>query len=144
MEVRHAVIIERSLEEVWGIFDDPKLLLEWQDAMVGYKQLKGKPDKAGSVSLQTIKRSSGDTELTVTLLERKAPSFSKSRYEGMQLPFTIANSFSEVEEEITEWSAVIDVKLNIVQKAIGPMLKGSLSDLAQQNGDEFKAFVESR
>lgn len=144
VEVEHAIVIERPLDEVWAVFDDPDLLLDWQDSLVAYEQIEGEPGATGSVSSQTIKRSSGEVELTVTVLDRRPPEFLKAHYEGLQLPFSISNTFISIDDETTEWHAVIDVRLNLMQKALAPVLKGPLSELAEKNGEDFKHFVESR
>lgn len=144
MEVEHAVVIERPLDEVWAIFDDPDLLLEWQSALVAYEQIEGEPGEDGSVSRQTIERSGREVELTVTVLDRREPEFMKLHYEGLQLPFEISNTFTSVDGSKTEWHAVIDVRLNLMQKALGPVLKGPLANLAEQNGEDFKHYAENR
>jgi hypothetical protein len=144
MEVEHSIVIERGRDEVWEIFEDPDMLVQWQENLISYEQVEGEPGATGSVSKQTIKRSGGETALTVTVVDRRDSEFSESKYEGMQLPFTIANSFKSVGKNKTEWHAVIDVRLNIVQKALAPVLKGSLAELIEQNGAQFKQFVESR
>ncbi len=144
MEVEHAIVIERPLEEVWAIFDDPDLLLQWQSALVAYEQIEGDPGEDGSVSRQTIERSGREVELTVTVLDRREPEFMKMHYEGLQLPFEISNTFTSVDGNKTEWHAVIDVRLNLMQKALGPVLKGPLADLTEQNGEDFKRFAERR
>lgn len=144
MEVEHAVVIDRPLEVVWEAFDDPDLLLQWQHRIIRYQQISGRHDEIGSVSRQTILRSGEEVELTVTLIDRRPPEFSKSQYEGLPFPFTIANTFTSVDGDATEWHAVIDVRLNLVQMALAPVLKGALEKLAEQNGEDFKRFVESR
>lgn len=144
MEVEHVTVIDKPIDEVWAAFDDPDLLVEWQTRLIEYEQIEGAPDEVGSVSKQTIHRSKGNVELTVTLLDRRDGEFSQSRYEGMQLPFTISNTFTAIDDDTTEWHVVVDVRLNLMQKALGPVLKGPLTDLSEQNGEDFKKFVESR
>lgn len=144
MVVEHAVMIKRPLVEVWAVFDDPDELLEWQDSLVGYERVEGEPGEIGSVSRQIIERSGGETDLTVTLVDRRPPEFSKSQYEGLRLPFTISNTFTAIDGGSTEWHAVLDVRLNLMQKALGPVLKNSLEDLAEQNAENFRRYVERR
>lgn len=144
MEVEHVTVIEKPIADVWSAFDDPDQLVEWQERLKSYEQIEGASDEIGSVSLQTIRRSKGDLELTVTLLDRREGEFSQSRYEGMQLPFTISNTFTEIDDDTTEWHVVVDVRLNLMQKALAGVLKGPLTELAEQNGEDFKKFVESR
>lgn len=144
MEIEHAVVIDRPLDEVWTAFDDPELIVEWQEALVACEQISGEPGENGSVSRQRVKRSDGEAELTVTLLSRRPPEFSKSQYEGLRLPFSISNTFKVVDDDTTEWHAVVDVRLNLMQTVLTPALKVALKDLVEQNGEDFKRFVESR
>jgi hypothetical protein len=144
MVVEHAVTIERPLSEVWAVFDDPVLLVEAQGMILAYEQVSGDPAAAGSVSRQTIENSDGGVDLTVTLLDRRPPEFSKSQYEGLLLPFTISSTFTAIDDRLTEWHAVIDLRLNILQTALGPLLKGTLADQAERNAEDFKRYVESR
>lgn len=144
MEIEHAVVIDRPLDEVWTAFDDPELIVEWQKALVACEQISGEPGENGSVSRQRVKRSDGEAELTVTLLSRRPPEFSKSHYDGLRLPFSISNTFKVVDDDTTEWHAVVDVRLNLMQTALTPALKVALKDLVEQNGEDFKRFVESR
>lgn len=142
MEVEHVTVIEKPIDEVWTAFDDPDQLVKWQKRLKSYEQVEGASDEIGSVSTQTIHRSSGDLELTVTLLDRREGEFSQSRYEGMQLPFTISNTFTAIDGDTTEWHVVVDVRLNLMQKALAAVLKGPLTDLAEQNGEDFKKYAE--
>lgn len=143
MEVEHVTVIEKPIDEVWAAFDDPGQLVKWQDRLLSYEPVEGAPDEIGSVSRQTIRRSGDEVELTVTLLDRRDGEFSQSRYEGMQLPFTISNTFTAVDDDTTEWHVVVEVRLNLMQKALGPVLKGPLTELADQNGEDFKKYAES-
>jgi uncharacterized protein YndB with AHSA1/START domain len=144
MKVEHAVVIERPREEVWAVFDDPELMVEWQGNLLEYEQLEGESDEIGSISRQTIKNVGVKSDLTVTLLERDEPELSSSHYEGAQVPFTVINTFSDLGDGTTEWHAELEVRLGLVQKALAPILKPLMSDLVSRNGRDFKAFVESR
>jgi uncharacterized protein YndB with AHSA1/START domain len=144
MKVEHVVEIDRPRDEVWAVFDDPDLMVEWQGNLLSYEQAEGASDEIGSVSLQTVKNVGVKQELTVTLLERTAPELSSSRYEGAQVPFTVVNTFSELDDGSTEWHAELEVRLGLVQKALAPILKPIMSELVQRNGRDFKKFVESR
>ena len=95
-------------------------------------------------SAGTFKNGDSTRVLTATVLERKAPTKLVSKYEGMQLPFYLTSSFRAVDDGSTEWAAEIEVKLNLMQKALGPLLKGTMSDMARNMGDDFKAYCESR
>lgn len=144
MKVEHTEVIDRPLAEVWEVFEDPEATVEWQGNLLEYEQVEGSPDKVGSISHQTVKNAGVTSVLTVELLERKAKKLSRSYYEGAQAPFEVTNTFKELKDGSTEWKAVMDVKLNLLTKALGPVLKPIASELVKRNGRDFKQYVESR
>lgn len=144
MRVEHAIEIERPLDEVWALFDDPSKQPEWLGMEKSLTQVKGKGNEKGAVQSVIFERSSGETELTVTILDRKAPTRLVARYEGMQVPFELTSTFTAIDDDTTEWHCEIDVKLSLLTKALGPVIKGAVSDLAHQMGDDFKAYAESK
>jgi carbon monoxide dehydrogenase subunit G len=143
MVVNHSVKINRPFDEVWGAFEDPSLQPKWLGLMKSFEQVKGKGNAKGAVQKVVFERDSGETELTVTILEHSSKGKVVAKYEGMQLPFFLTSHFKAIDDDTTEWSADIEVKLNLLQKALGPVLKGSMADLAAQMGDDFKKYVES-
>ncbi|MGH2907437.1 MAG: SRPBCC family protein [Solirubrobacterales bacterium] len=144
MVVEHAVVVDRPLDEVWAVFDDPKLQLEWDDNLLTYEQIEGKGNSEGAVQQLTYKRGDGETVLTATVLERSTKKLMVTRYEGMQLPFTITSTFRAIDDDSSEWHAEIEVKLSLLTKALGAVLKGPMTEMAQNMGDGFKKYVESR
>jgi uncharacterized protein YndB with AHSA1/START domain len=144
MIVEKSVVIDRPLDEVWAIFDDADLQTEWNSDLLDYEPVSGEGNAKGAVSTLTFKRGDGETVLTATVLERKPPHEISAVYEGMQLPFYLSSTFSAVDDDSTEWHAEIEVKLNLMQKALGPLLKGTMSDMAEKMGNDFKAYCESR
>lgn len=141
MVVEHSIEIDKPYDEVWAVFDDPSLQPEWLGMMKSWEQVKGDGNSKGAVQKVVFTRDSGDTELTVTVLDY-AEGMVKARYEGMQLPFELTSRFDAVDDDTTRWSAHIDVKLSLLTKALGPVLKGPLGDLAEQMGNDFKSYLE--
>lgn len=137
MKAEHRVVIDRPIEEVWAVFDDPDAMVEWQDNLISFEEV------SESVSLQTVRNAGINQELTVTLLEYEAPVLAKSRYEGAQAPFEVTNTFTAIDDGSTEWLAVMDLKLNLLTKALGPVLKPVMNELVKRNGRDFKNYVES-
>ena len=138
MKAEHRVTIDRPIEEVWEVFEDTEAMVEWQGNLLSYEQV------SDGVSLQTVRNAGMNQELTVKLLERKAPKLSKSRYDGAQVPFEVTNTFVAVDDNSTEWCAEMDLKLNLLTKALGPVLKPVMMDLIKRNGRDFKSYVESQ
>jgi uncharacterized membrane protein len=144
MVVEHSIDIDKPFDEVWAVFDDPSLQPKWLGMMTSFKQAKGNGNEKGAVQKVTFKRDSGETELTVTILKHDPSGEVVARYEGMQLPFVLTSRFNPVDEDSTEWAAEIEVKLNLIQKPLGPVLKGAMGNLAAEMGSDFKTYVEAQ
>lgn len=144
MKVEHVEVIDCPIEEVWAAFEDPDAMVEWQGNLLEHAYVEGSPDKPGAISHQTVKNAGVTTVLTVTLFERKAPKLSRSLYEGAQAPFEVTNTFKQVKDGSTEWRAVMDVKLNLLTRALSPVLKPISNELVKRNGRDFKQYLESR
>lgn len=144
MKVSRTVVIERPIDEVWALYDDLDNMVEWQDELQSYELVEGEPDEVGSTRNQTIKQMGVTQHLKVTLLERDPPHRTKSLYEGAQAPFTAEDEFIDLGDGTTEWTATIDVRLNMLQKALELVLKPLASDLTKRNGKNFKEFCERR
>jgi len=142
MKVNESVEIDKPFDEVWAVFDEPSKQPEWLDIMKSFEQIKGEGNAKGAVQNVVFTRDSGDTELSVTILDYDPSGVVVARYEGMQLPFVLTSTFSAIDDDTTEWAAEIEVKLSLIQKALGPVLKGAMSELAQKMGSDFKKYVE--
>lgn len=144
MKVSHTEFIERPINEVWAEFENTATLIEWQDNLLEFKQVSGKYTAVGGVAHVKVRQVGMTNDLVLTVLSRDARKHRVAyRYEGAQAPFEITNSFRSVDGG-TEWTAEMDVKLNLLTRALGPVLKPIADGLVKGNGKNFKAHMESR
>lgn len=144
MRVSHTEIIERPIAEVWAEFENAEAFTEWQTNLLEYSQVSGSYNAVGGVAAMKVRQVGMTNDLTVTVLSRDARKHRVAyRYEGAQAPFEIANSFRSVDGG-TEWTAELDVKLNLLTKALAPVLKPIANELVKGNGRGFKSYCESR
>lgn len=144
MRVAHTEFIERPIAEVWAEFENTSTFADWQDNLLEFEQVSGKYTAVGGVSHVKVRQVGMTNDLVLTVLSRDARKHRVSyRYEGAQAPFEIANSFRSVDGG-TEWTAEMDVKLNLLTKALGPVLKPIANELVKGNGRNFKAHCESK
>jgi uncharacterized membrane protein len=137
LKAEHRVVIDRPIETVWAVFDDPEAMVEWQGNLLSHEKF------SDSISRQKVRNAGITQELTVTLLESEPPVMTKSLYEGAQVPFEVTSTFTPVGEGSTEWHALMDLKLSLLTKALGPVLKPVMLELIKRNGRDFKAYVEA-
>ncbi len=144
MKVSHTEVIAAPVSEVFAAFEDPDVIASWQDNMLEFEMLKGSFTRKGGVAHMKVRQTGMTNDLTVSVLERNARKFYvKYGYEGAQAPFEIANSFVDLGDGSTEWTAEMDVKLSLLTKALGPVLKPIASELVKANGRAFRAWCEA-
>lgn len=141
MKVSHTEVIDRPVSEVWTAFESPQLFFEWQGNLLEFEQVEGDFDEEGSVAHMRVRQTGMTNNLTVTVLRRSEHRV-KYGYEGAQAPFEIANRFEDVGDGKTEWTAELEVKLNLLTRALGPVLKPIASELVKRNGRDFREFME--
>ncbi len=144
MKVAHTEVIAAPVAEVFAAFEDPEVIAAWQENLLEFEMVKGSFTRKGGVARMKARQVGMTSDLTVTVLERDARKrFVKYGYEGAQAPFEIANSFVDLGDGSTEWTAEMDVKLSLLTKALGPVLKPIASELVKGNGRSFRAWCEA-
>lgn len=143
MEVSRRVEVDRDQAAVWEVLCDPSLMPEWFGKLDNFKAVAGDGTSAGDRYTVDYVRDSGPIELRAEVLEVDAPDSHSHRFEGLPVAFTIVSELSQ-RGDATRWTATIEVKLSLVQRALGPVIKGYLDDLAGDMADGFKSYVESR
>ncbi|MFT4050402.1 MAG: SRPBCC family protein [Solirubrobacterales bacterium] len=142
MEVTRSVEVARQQSAVWDVLRDPALMPEWLPELENFTAVSGDGTSAGDRYTIEYKRDSGNVELAVEVLEVDAPDGHSHRFEGLPVAFTIISRL-EGDGDDTTWHATISVKLSFVQKALGPVIKGTLDSLADHMADGFKNYVEA-
>lgn len=143
MEINHEVEVKSDPASVWDVLRDPSLMPDWFEKLQNFDAVKGDGTKKGDRYTVEYARDSGPLELSVEVLEVDAPHGHVHRFEGFQVPFTIKSSIDE-DGDGSIWTASIEVKLSLMQKALGPVIKNYLDGLAREMGDGFKSYVEAR
>lgn len=143
MKVQHTEVIEGQVSEIFKAFEDPEVIAAWQDNMLEFEMLKGSFQKKGGVARMKVKQVGMTNDVTVTVTERDARKHMvKYHYEGAQAPFTITNTFDDLGDGTTEWTAVLEAKLPLLARALEIALKPLASELVKGNGRNFRAWCE--
>ena len=143
MEIDRSVGIYRDQAAVWEVLCDPALMPEWFGKLDNFEAVSGDGTSAGDQYTVDYVRDSGPVELRAEVLSVDAPNGHVHRFEGLPVAFTITSSL-DGDDDSTTWTATIEVKLSMLQRALGPVIKGTLDSMAGDMAKGFKAYVESR
>lgn len=144
MELEQSVSIGREQGDVWEVLRAPALMPEWFDKLGNFAAVEG--DGTGQGDRYTIDylRDSGPVGLSVDVLEVDEQVGHVHRFSGLPVAFTIASRLSSAGDRATLWTATIEVRLSLVQRALTPVIKGYLDDLSGHMAEGFKTYVEGR
>lgn len=143
MEINHTVEVASDPAAVWEVLRDPSLMPDWFEKLQNFNAVKGDGMSRGDLYTVEYARDSGPLELSVEVLKVDPPHGHVHRFEGFQVPFTITSTVAP-DDDGSIWNAGIEVKLSLVQRALGPVIKNYLDGLAREMGDGFKSYVEGR
>lgn len=143
MKLERSIEIARERDAVWAVLGDPSLMPEWFPKLANFASTDGDGSAAGDSYTIDYVRESGPIELSVTVLEVDPPNGHVHRFEGLPVAFTISSALSGGDGQTT-WTGTVEVKLSLVQRALGPVIKGYLDDLVGDLAGGFKSYVEAQ
>jgi carbon monoxide dehydrogenase subunit G len=143
VKIERSVEVARPHDEVWAVLREPALMPAWFNSLENFATVLGDGTQAGDKYTIDYMRESGSTRLSVEVLEVDEPDGHVHLFKGLPVAFSITSRLSG-DGSTTVWSATIEVKLSLVQRALGPVIKGTLDGLADDMSESFKQYVEAQ
>lgn len=138
------IVIDRPLDEVIALFDNPDNLKEWQPGLIDIEHLSGDPGHPGAKARLKYNMGNRNVEMTETILTRNLPEEFSSTYEAKNVYNIVKNTFEKVDENRTKWTAFQEFKLYGFMKLFGWLMPGSFKKQSMKYMEYFKEFVESK
>ncbi|GHN03076.1 hypothetical protein WSM22_45650 [Cytophagales bacterium WSM2-2] len=144
MKFTCTVDIDKPIDKVILLFENPDNMKEWQDGFVSMTHISGIRGIAGAKSLLVYNTDNRRMELTETVLIKDLPSEMKALYEHTHMVNTMSNRFSSVGSNKTRWNVEIEyTKFNgFVPKMMALFTPGVFRKQTQKWLDQFKVFAE--
>jgi uncharacterized protein YndB with AHSA1/START domain len=137
-------LIERDVETVWEIVDDPESQPEWQDELVEYVQVSGDPRVVGGEARMIYIVDGSERVVHATLLERVEHERVRWHLEGLPVKIDVEQLLIDNGASETEVVTTIDAQIGLLQKPLTPVIKPLLDRAAGRLSDSLKAYAESR
>lgn len=142
MKIERSVEIARDQDDVWSVLRDPALMPEWFENFSDFQTVLGDGTQVGDRYTIDYVRDSGPVQLSVEILQLDEGSGHVHLFKGLPVAFSIESTLSSSGGSTT-WLATIEVKLSLMQKALAPVIKGTLDGLADDMAESFKTYVEA-
>ena len=142
MKYSNEVTINRPLEKVIELFDNPANMPKWQPGFISMEHLSGTPGQPGAKSKLKYKMGKREIDMIETITTRDLPKEFHGIYEAKGVYNVQKNYFSSIGENQTKWVAETEFRFSGFMKLFGWLLPGTFKKQSQQFLDLFKAFAE--
>lgn len=144
MKFAHEIVINKSRDDVWKLFDDPDNMKHWQPTLQSFTPVSGTPGQPGAVSKLVYLENGRVVELVETIISRNQPDEFSGTYDNPMVMNTIRNTFVATTPDSTRWVMEGEFQLKGLLKLLGFMMGGAMRKRVAEDCDRFKKFAESR
>ncbi len=144
MKFTCSVIVDRSLNEVIELFEDPSNLKEYQDGFLRKELVSGVEGQVGTVSKMYYKNGGQEMEITETIVVNNLPEEFLGEYHHEHMDNTMKCYFVALNDNQTQYYTEIDYTAfrGFIPKVMGYFFPGIFKRQVQKWLDNFKAFAE--
>jgi carbon monoxide dehydrogenase subunit G len=136
--------IDKPIDEVVRLFDDPDNLKEWMEGLQSFEHISGTPGQPGAKSKLVFKMGKRDVEMIETVTVNNLPEEFSGTYEAKGVYNHVMNSFQPIADNKTLYITQQEFKLQGFMKIIGFLMPGTFKKQSIKYLEHFKAFVEKQ
>lgn len=137
------IVIDLSRDRMLQLFDDPENLPKWQEGLVSFEPISGKPGQVGSQSKLVFLMGKRPMEMIETITKRNLPNEFDGTYETKGVFNIVRNQFIALSPNQTKWISENEFQFrSIFMKIMGLLMKNAFPKQSLKYMQDFKAFVE--
>lgn len=143
MQFTCEVIINRPIDQVIELFDDPNNLKQWMDGLTDFIHVSGIPGQPGAQSRLIFKMGNRDMELIETITERNLPHEFSGTYEANGVTNEVRNRFESLPGGKTKYTTENFFEFKGFMKIIAFLMPGAFKKQSLKYMINFKNFTET-
>lgn len=143
MKYSHEVEINKPLEKVIRLFDNPDNLYLWMKGLQKFEHLSGNPGEPGAISRLTFKMGNREMVMTETITSKQLPQEFSGIYEAKGVFNIVTNSFEKISPEKTRYRTENEFQFKGFMKIIAFLMPGAFRKQSLKYMEDFKKFAES-
>jgi uncharacterized membrane protein len=144
MKYSTEIEIEKPIDEVIRLFDDPANLAKWMEGLQQVEYLSGVPGQPGAVSRLKFKVKKREFNMTETIINRNPPHEFSSRYETAHVTNLVYNRFVKLAANKTLYISENELLFRGITNILGFLMPGAFQKQSYQYQLAFKKFVEEQ
>ena len=142
MKYSKEVTINLPRKKVVELFDNPDNMSKWQDGLISFETISGKPGQPGSKSRLRYKMGKREIEMVETIVKRNLPNEFTGTYEARNVWNLVENFFEEVDKHTTRWTLKTEFRVRGFMRILAFLMPGMFKKQTLKNMLDFKKFAE--
>lgn len=143
MKYTSEIIINKPIDQVVGLFDDPANMDKWMKGLQSFEHLSGTPGQVGAKSKLVFQMGKRRIEMVETITARNLPDEFTGTYEAQGVFNIVGNKFVKISEHQTKYISEQEFQFSGFMKIIGFLMPNAFKKQSMQYLIDFKNFVES-
>ena len=146
MKFTCSIVINRPIQDVVAVFNDPQYLSFFQDGFLRKEFLSGIPGQEGSIAKMYYQYGKGEMELTETILIQELPDRFKAFYHHKHMDNTMECTFKDLMRGRTEYISEIEYTefRGFMPKLLAKLFPGIFKKQVQKWLNNFKIYMEEK
>ena len=143
MKYTNEISINRPIETVLQLFQNPENLKKWMKGLQTVEHLSGERGKVGAKALMKFKLGKREIEMLETILSNQLPENFTCTYETTGVFNLSKTTFIKETDRRTRYISEEEFKFSGFMKLIAIFMPGSFKKQSKKYQTDFKIFVES-
>ena len=136
-------VINRNIDDVIRLFDDPKLMMHWMEGLQSFEHVSGTPGQPGAKSKLIWQMGKRKMEMMEEVLVRNLPYEFTGMYTGMgKTKNIVRNKFESLGPNKTRYITEQEFIFAGPMKFFAPLMKGMFKKQSKKYMDSFVKFAE--
>lgn len=143
MKYTSEIEIDKRIDRVIELFDDPKNLPKWMKGLESFEPISGRAGHVGSKSRLKFKMGKREFEMIETITVRHLPEEYTCTYELKGVNNIVKNKFIRLSDERTKYITEQEFQFSGFMKIIGFLMPTAFKKQSMKYLIDFKNFVEN-
>lgn len=143
MRYTSEITINRPVDVVTRLFDDPKNLYAWMDGLQSFELLSGEQGQPGAKAKLVYQMGKRRIEMIETITERNLPDIFAGTYDADGVHNIVVNKFIALPDGNTRYITENEFQFKGFMRIIAFLMPGAFKKQSFKYLEQFKAFVEN-
>jgi len=143
LKFRSEVEIEKPIEELIVLIQNPEVTLKWLQGLRSVKHVSGELRQPGAISKVVFDSPAGRLLITETVVSNDLPQEYIMRYDGQGYVSYSNYSFEKVSKGSTRFILQQDVELKGALRLVEGLMKKTMEKQLNKSAESFKRYAEN-